>query len=44
MIMKGLRPTYCPGSRRQRIAPHAAHYDETESYPEESIKAILESR
>jgi butyryl-CoA dehydrogenase len=28
---------------RQRIAPHAAHYDETESYPEESIKAIVES-
>ncbi|PYM17761.1 MAG: acyl-CoA dehydrogenase [Candidatus Rokuibacteriota bacterium] len=28
---------------RERIAPHAAHYDETESYPEESIRAILES-
>ena len=28
---------------RERIAPHAAHYDETESYPEESMKAILES-
>jgi butyryl-CoA dehydrogenase len=28
---------------RERIAPHAAHYDETESYPEKSMKAILES-
>ncbi len=28
---------------RERIAPHAAHYDETESYPEESIKAIVEA-
>jgi butyryl-CoA dehydrogenase len=28
---------------RERIAPHAAHYDETETYPEESIKAIKES-
>ena len=28
---------------RERIAPHAAHYDETETYPEESIKAIRES-
>jgi alkylation response protein AidB-like acyl-CoA dehydrogenase len=28
---------------RERIAPHAAQYDETESYPEESMKAILES-
>jgi butyryl-CoA dehydrogenase len=28
---------------RERIAPHAAHYDETESYPEESMKAILDS-
>jgi len=28
---------------RERIAPHAAHYDETETYPEESIKAIVES-
>jgi len=28
---------------RERIAPHAAHYDETEQYPEESIKALLES-
>jgi alkylation response protein AidB-like acyl-CoA dehydrogenase len=28
---------------RERIAPHAAHYDETESYPEESMKAIVES-
>ena len=28
---------------RERIGPHAAHYDETESYPEESMKAILES-
>jgi alkylation response protein AidB-like acyl-CoA dehydrogenase len=28
---------------RERIAPHAAHYDETESYPEKSMTAILES-
>ena len=28
---------------RERIAPHAARYDETEAYPEESIKAIVES-
>jgi alkylation response protein AidB-like acyl-CoA dehydrogenase len=28
---------------RERIAPHAAHYDETETYPEESIRAIVES-
>jgi alkylation response protein AidB-like acyl-CoA dehydrogenase len=28
---------------RERIAPHAAHYDETETYPEESVKAIVES-
>jgi len=28
---------------RERIAPHAAHYDETEQYPEESMQAILES-
>ena len=28
---------------RERIAPHAAHYDETETYPEESMRAILES-
>ena len=28
---------------RERIASHAAHYDETETYPEESMKAILES-
>jgi alkylation response protein AidB-like acyl-CoA dehydrogenase len=28
---------------RERIAPHAARYDETETYPEESIKAIVES-
>jgi alkylation response protein AidB-like acyl-CoA dehydrogenase len=28
---------------RERIAPHAAHYDETEMYPEESMKAIIES-
>jgi alkylation response protein AidB-like acyl-CoA dehydrogenase len=28
---------------RERVAPHAAHYDETETYPEESIKAIKES-
>jgi alkylation response protein AidB-like acyl-CoA dehydrogenase len=28
---------------RERIAPHAAHYDETESYPEESIRAMVEA-
>ncbi|HEY3065802.1 MAG TPA: acyl-CoA dehydrogenase family protein [Methylomirabilota bacterium] len=28
---------------RERIAPHAAHYDETETYPEESMKAVIES-
>ena len=28
---------------RERIAPHAAHYDETETYPEESMNAIIES-
>ena len=28
---------------RERIAPHAAHYDETETYPEESMKAIVEA-
>jgi butyryl-CoA dehydrogenase len=28
---------------RERIAPHAAHYDETETYPEESMRAILEA-
>lgn len=28
---------------RERIAPHAAYYDESETYPEESMKAILES-
>jgi alkylation response protein AidB-like acyl-CoA dehydrogenase len=28
---------------RERIAPHAAHYDETESYPEASIRAIVEA-
>ena len=28
---------------RERIAPHAAHYDETETYPEESMKAILDA-
>jgi alkylation response protein AidB-like acyl-CoA dehydrogenase len=28
---------------RERVAPHAAHYDETETYPEESIEAIKES-
>jgi alkylation response protein AidB-like acyl-CoA dehydrogenase len=28
---------------RERIAPHAAHYDETEAYPEESMKAIFDS-
>ncbi len=28
---------------RERIAQHAAHYDETETYPEESMRAIVES-
>jgi alkylation response protein AidB-like acyl-CoA dehydrogenase len=28
---------------RDRIAPHAAHVDETESYPEASIRAIIET-
>ena len=28
---------------RERIAPRAAHYDETESYPEDSIAAIIEA-
>src|SRR4029450_8049160 len=28
---------------RDRIAPHAAHYDETESYPTESMRALVES-
>ena len=28
---------------RERIAPHAARYDETETYPEESMRAIVES-
>jgi alkylation response protein AidB-like acyl-CoA dehydrogenase len=28
---------------RERIGPRAAHYDETETYPEESMRAILES-
>jgi butyryl-CoA dehydrogenase len=28
---------------RERIAPHAARYDETETYPEQSINAIVES-
>ncbi|MGH7355812.1 MAG: acyl-CoA dehydrogenase family protein [Candidatus Rokuibacteriota bacterium] len=28
---------------RERIAPLAAHYDETESYPEESMRAIREA-
>jgi alkylation response protein AidB-like acyl-CoA dehydrogenase len=28
---------------RERIAPHAAHYDETETYPEASMKAIVEA-
>jgi butyryl-CoA dehydrogenase len=28
---------------RERVAPHAAHYDETETYPEESMRAIVES-
>src|SRR2546425_807326 len=28
---------------RDRIAPHAAHYDETESYPTESMRALVDS-
>ena len=28
---------------RERIAPRAAHYDETESYPEDSIRALVEA-
>jgi butyryl-CoA dehydrogenase len=28
---------------RERIAPHAARYDETETYPEASMRAIVES-
>jgi alkylation response protein AidB-like acyl-CoA dehydrogenase len=28
---------------RERIAPRAAYYDETEQYPEESIRAIVEA-
>jgi butyryl-CoA dehydrogenase len=28
---------------RERVAPHAAHYDEAESYPEKSIQALVES-
>jgi alkylation response protein AidB-like acyl-CoA dehydrogenase len=28
---------------RERIAPHAARYDELEAYPEDSMRAILES-
>ena len=28
---------------RERIAPRAAHYDETETYPEESIRAVMEA-
>jgi butyryl-CoA dehydrogenase len=28
---------------RERIAPHAARYDELEAYPEDSMKAIVES-
>ena len=28
---------------RERIAPHAAHYDETETYPVESSRAFVES-
>jgi alkylation response protein AidB-like acyl-CoA dehydrogenase len=28
---------------RERIAPHAARYDETEAYPEESMRAIVEA-
>jgi alkylation response protein AidB-like acyl-CoA dehydrogenase len=28
---------------RQRVAPHAARYDETETYPEDSMRAITEA-
>src|SRR2546428_7525233 len=28
---------------RDRIAPNAAHYDETESYPTESMQALVDS-
>jgi alkylation response protein AidB-like acyl-CoA dehydrogenase len=28
---------------REKIAPRAAHYDETEAYPEESIQAIVDA-
>jgi alkylation response protein AidB-like acyl-CoA dehydrogenase len=28
---------------RERIAPHAARYDETEAYPEDSIRALVEA-
>jgi butyryl-CoA dehydrogenase len=28
---------------RERIAPHAARYDEAEAYPEESIRALVEA-
>jgi len=28
---------------RERIAPRAAHYDETETYPEESIRAVMDA-
>jgi alkylation response protein AidB-like acyl-CoA dehydrogenase len=28
---------------RERVAPNAARYDETESYPEDSVRALIES-
>ena len=28
---------------RERVAPHAAHYDATEAYPEASIRAISDA-
>src|SRR2546428_13891108 len=28
---------------RERIAPRAAHYDETETYPEEPIRALMDA-
>jgi alkylation response protein AidB-like acyl-CoA dehydrogenase len=28
---------------RDKIAPHAAHYDETETYPEQSMRAIIDA-
>ena len=38
-MIRGLARTVA----RERIAPHAARYDELEAYPEDSMQAILES-